>query len=113
MELIIGLFIVSGLVWFFFFRDKETVNEATSFAPYKVESAPVLQETPDIPPVVIEEGKPKAATKKRTVSPKVVKPKVESISKPASNKTKPKSAAKIAAPPKPKLPVRKVKSITK
>jgi outer membrane biosynthesis protein TonB len=40
MELVIILAVVAVGVWYFFFRDKELVKEATTEAPYKVEDRP-------------------------------------------------------------------------
>jgi hypothetical protein len=51
MELVIILAVAAVGVWYFFFRDKELVKEATNEAPYKVDVPPVV-EPAKVEPVV-------------------------------------------------------------
>lgn len=108
MELVIILAVAAVAVWYFFFRDKETVQEAISPAPYKVDITPVV-ETTSAP---VAEVKPAEVTapitevKAPAKAKRTPKPKAEPTKAPAKAKTaaKPKAPTKAKAPAKAKVP---------
>lgn len=108
MELVIGLVIVAGLVWFFVFRQKEDV--ASALAPYKVETPepvppsltkPVVESVIESAPIVPVVEQP-AAKVKKPAKPKAktpAKPATKPATKPAVIKGTSKSATKPATKP--------------
>lgn len=114
MELVIILIVVVVGVWYFFFRDKELIKEATNQAPYKVDVPPV-SEPAKVEPVVeapaevgksaddrIEATTPLAepVKAKRQAKPRAVK----GPAAPAKTPAKAPAKAKATAKPRAKAP---------
>jgi outer membrane biosynthesis protein TonB len=112
MELVIILAVAAVGVWYFFYRDKELVKEATNEAPYKVDVPPVV-EPAKVEPVVeapAEVGK-SADDRVESTAPLVEPVKTERQAKPRAKKgpvapAKPKPQTKTVATAKPKAPAK-------
>lgn len=115
MELVIILAVVAVGVWYFFFKDKELIKEATSEAPYKVEDRPhvvdlfgvavidtVSSMTP--PPVETKEEADSVPTKVEPVE--AVKPKAKRAPRAKAETTTAKAKAPAKAPTKAKAPAK-------
>jgi hypothetical protein len=105
MELVIILAVAAVGVWYFFFRDKELLKEATNEAPYKVDVPPVV-EPAKVEPVVeapAEVGK-SADDRVEATAPVAAPAKPKRVAKPkvAEVAAKPKAAPKAKAPAKPR-----------
>ena len=116
MEIIIGLLVVAGAVWFFFMRNDKKPDEVAPAepnnvtAPYKV---PEPAATTPIPMIYVE-ALPAGTEASSIVAPATkakapAKPKVEATPKaPAKTAAKaPAKTAKAKAPAKPKVSVAK------
>jgi hypothetical protein len=100
MELVIILAVAAVGVWYFFYRDKELVKEATNEAPYNV----------DVPPVV-EPAKVESVVEAPAEVGKSADDRVEAtapVAEPvkAERQAKPRAKKGPAAPAKPKTPVK-------
>jgi len=105
MELVIILAVVAFVVWYFVFRDKKTVEEAVTEAPYKVDVPPAVEPV-KVEPVVAapaEVGKP-ADDRVETTAPVAEPVKAKRPAKPRAAKTPAKTPAKAPAkaPAKPR-----------
>ena len=114
MEIIIGLLVVAGAVWFFFMRNDKKPDEVAPAepnnvtAPYKVPEPAATTKIPlvvDMLPAGTEASIVAPATKAKAPA----KPKVEATPKaPAKTAAKaPAKTAKAKAPAKPKVSVAK------
>lgn len=104
MELIIGLAVLVGLVWFFFFREKTPVKKDEPEAPYKVETPAV-----EVQPSLVESTPAPVPEVEKVQSAPVI----NAAEKPKSKKTAAKAktekpvkatAAKAKTPAKTKKP---------
>jgi hypothetical protein len=94
MELAIVLIVSCFVVWWFIFRNKKDVEEALSPAPYKVEVAPVVEETTiqmTAPSVVKEKSVKKVEAKKPSTRTKSATTKTTTSGKAASKSKSKKS----------------------
>jgi hypothetical protein len=110
MELVIILAVAAVGVWYFFFRDKELVKEATNEAPYKVEDKPHVVDLFGVAVIDTVSSMSPPETKEVTAAAKVEAP--AEVGKSADDRveatapvTKPKRVAKpkvaeVAAKPK-------------
>lgn len=96
MELAIIIAVLAGLAWFFIFREKEAVKEASNPAPYKIEKDSTVSVTPKVE--VKEEPVQTASIQEVKVEEPVAK--LKKAAKPKTVKT-----AKPRAPKKPKLTI--------
>jgi hypothetical protein len=100
MELVIILAVAAVGVWYFFYRDKELVKEATNEAPYKVDVPPVV-EPAKVEPVV---EAPAEVGKSADDRVEATAPVAEPVK--AERQAKPRAKKGPAAPAKPKTPVK-------
>lgn len=96
MELVIIVVVLAAIVWFFVFREKEAVKEASNPAPYKVEKDSTISVTQKVE--VKEEPVQTAPIQEVKVEEPVAK--LKKAAKPKAAKT-----AKPKAPKKPKLTI--------
>jgi outer membrane biosynthesis protein TonB len=132
MELVIILAVVAVGVWYFFYRDKELVKEATTEAPYKVEDRPHVVDLFGVAVIDTVSSMAQHETKEVTAAAKVEAPsevgksadnrveatvpvvepvKAERQAKPRAKKgptapSKPKPQTKTVATAKPKAPAK-------
>jgi hypothetical protein len=100
MELVIILAVAAVGVWYFFYRDKELVKEATNEAPYKVD-VPSVVEPAKVQPVV---EAPAEVGKSADDRVEATAPVAEPVK--AERQAKPRAKKGPAAPAKPKTPVK-------